>query len=216
MKLSTDVKIITGVLSVTLIILFAGVFLLSKGSSTTSPSQKVDEALLIKSDSHKVGSDSAKVKVVEFGDYQCPACGAANPIVERVLANYKDKILFVFRNFAFIGQESTWAAQAAECSAQQGKFWEYHNYLYDHQKGENQGNFSKDNLKSFAKFLNLDTQKFNSCLDTDKTSGVVSSDTADGQAAGVNSTPTFFINGEKNAGVLPEEKFKSLIDPLLK
>lgn len=216
MKLSTDTKIILGISVVTVAILSIGVFLLSKGSSATSPSQKVNEKLLIKPDSHKVGSDSAKVKVVEFGDYQCPACGAANPIVNKILSDYKDRIEFVFRNFAFVGQESTWAGEAAECSAEQGKFWEYHNFLYDHQKGENQGTFNKDNLKGFAKFLNLDAQKFNSCLDSDKTSSVVSSGTADGQAAGVNSTPTFFINGEKNAGVLSFEQFKSKIDPLLK
>lgn len=215
MKLSTDAKIILGISIVTVIILTIGVFFLSKGSSN-SPTQSVGESLLIKADSHKIGSDSARVKVVEFGDYQCPACGAANPIVNRILPLYKDKILFVFRNFAFIGQESTWAAEAAECSADQGRFWEYHNYLYDHQKGENQGNFSKDNLKSFAKFLNLDTEKFNSCLDSDKYSNVVSSDTADGQAAGVTSTPTFFVNGKMYPGVLSETTFKNLIDTELK
>lgn len=216
MKLSTDTKIILGISLVTVLILSIGVFLLSKGSSTTTLSQKVDEALLIKADSHRIGSDSARVKVIEFGDYQCPACGAANPIVNKILIDYKDKIEFVFRNFAFIGNESKWAGEAAECSAEQGKFWEYHNYLYDHQKGENQGTFSKDHLKEFAKFLNLDTQKFNSCLDSDKTSATVSRDTADGQAAGVNSTPTFFINGVKNAGVLKESEFKNLIDTELK
>ncbi len=215
MKLSTDTKIILGISIVTVAILSIGVFLLSKGSTNTV-SGKVDQSFLIKSHSQRIGSDSAKVKIVEFGDYQCPACGAANPIVNKILSDYKDRIEFVFRNFAFIGNESKWAGEAAECSAEQGKFWEYHNFLYDHQKGENEGTFSKDNLKGFAKFLNLDTQKFISCLDSDKTSGVVSSDTADGQAAGVNSTPTFFINGEKNAGVLSLEQFKSKIDPLLK
>lgn len=215
MKLTPDVKIILGVTIATIVILFGGIYFLSKGS-TNSPSVKIDQNLLIKPNSHKISSDSAKLSIVEFGDYQCPACGAAHPVVKRVLSDYKDKVNFVFRNFAFLGQESTWAAEAAECSAEQGKFWEYHDYLYEHQSGENKGAFSKDHLKDFAKFLGLKTDQFNSCLDSDKYSNVVSSDLSDGQKAGVNSTPTFFINGQKNVGVLSYEQFKNILDAQLK
>ena len=71
-------------------------------------------------------------------------------------------------DFAFLGQESFWAANAARCAGEQGKFWEYHDYLYNSQRGENQGAFSKNNLKSFAGALNLDGGKFNACLDSEK------------------------------------------------
>lgn len=212
--MSQEVKVLLGVGVVTLGIIAGAIFFL--GGSSSSPQAKLaSEKLLIREDSNKISTPSAKVTVVEFGDYQCPACGAAEPIVKQILNEFKGKINFVFRNFAFIGQESTWAAEAAECAGQQGKFWEYHSYLYGHQSGENKGAFSKDNLKSFAKTLNLNTEQFNLCLDTDKYSQKVSNDRADGQDLGVNSTPTFFINGEKSVGVLNYETFKAKIESKL-
>lgn len=210
--MNQEIKILLGVGVATTVVIFGAIFLL--GGSSNTQTQKADQNLLVRSDSDKISSASAKVTVVEFGDYQCPACGAAHPIVKQLLIDEKGKLNFVFRNFAFIGQESTWAAEAAECAGDQNKFWEYHNFLYEHQNGENRGAFSKDNLKSFAKTLNLNTQQFNLCLDTDKYSQKVSNDRADGNDLGVNSTPTFFINGEKNAGVLSLGELKSKIDSL--
>lgn len=218
--MTNELKVLIGVGVVTLGLIVGAIFFLG-GSSTST---KIDPNLLVRPDSNKIASSSAKVTVVEFGDYQCPACGAAEPVVKQILNEFKGKINFVFRNFAFLGQESTWAAEAAECAGEQGKFWEYHNYLYDHQNGENRGAFSKDNLKSFAKNFNLNTEQFNLCLDTDKYSQKVSNDRSDGNALGVNSTPTFFIskslkgsliNGEKSVGVLSLEVFKSKINAAL-
>lgn len=210
--MTSEIKVLAGVGIVTLVLVIGAIFFL--GGSSQAPTT-ADQKILIRNDSDKIATPSAKVTIVEFGDYQCPACGAAHPIVKRLLTDYKGKINFVFRNFSFIGQESTWAAEAAECANEQGKFWDYHNYLYEHQSGENKGAFSKDNLKSFAKTLSLDTSTFNSCLDNDKYSQKVSQDVSDGQALGINLTPTFFINGEKEVGVLSLETFKSKIDPLL-
>lgn len=211
--MSQEIKILLGVGVVTIGLVLGAVFLL--GSSSNTQTQKADEKLLVREDSNKISTSSAKVTVVEFGDYQCPACGAAEPIVKQILNEFKGKINFVFRNFAFIGQESTWAAEAAECAGEQSKFWEYHSYLYEHQNGENKGAFSKDNLKNFAKTLGLNTEQFNLCLDTEKYSQKVSNDRADGNALGVNSTPTFFIDGEKNIGVLNFDQFKSKIESKL-
>ena len=211
--MSQEAKILSLIGAGTFILIIIAAFVIGGGSSSTTT--KADPNILVRADSDKISTSSAKVTVVEFGDYQCPACGAAEPTVERLLKDYKGKINFVFRNFAFIGQESTWAAEAAECAGDQGKFWEYHNFLYSHQAGENEGAFTKDHLKSFAKALNLDSSKFDSCLDSDKYSGKVASDTNDGKTVGVNSTPTFFINGEMNTGVLSYDTFKSKINSLL-
>ncbi len=212
--MTSEIKILLGVGIITLVVIFGAIFFLGgSGSSQTTPA---DQKLLVRPDSRKISTPSAKVTIVEFGDYQCPACGAAEPVVEQILKDYKGKINFVFRNFPFIGQESTWAAEAAECAGEQGKFWEYHNYLYGHQGRENSGAFSKDNLKEFAKILNLNTKQFNSCLDGDKYASKVQEDYNDGQALGINSTPTFFINGEKAAGILNYNDFKSKIDAILK
>lgn len=221
--MSSDFKIILSVGIATLVLIGAAIFFFGGSSQTSSP--VADQKILIRSDSEKISSSSAKVTIVEFGDYQCPACGAAEPVVEQILKDYKGKINFVFRNFAFIGQESTWAAEGAECAGKQGKFWQYHDYLYSHQGGENKGAFSKDNLKNFAKTLGLDSKVFNSCLDSDKYVSKVQEDYSDGQTLGINSTPTFFIskslkgtliNGEKQVGVPSYSDFKSKIDSLLR
>ncbi len=212
--MNQEIKILLGVGLVTLGMIIGAIFFL--GGSSQKQTQVADQKLLVRNDSNKIATSSAKVTVVEFGDYQCPACGAAHPIVKQILKDYVGKINFVFRNFAFLGQESTWAAEATECSGEQGKFWEYHDYLYEHQSGENKGAFSKDNLKSFAKSLNLNTEQFNLCLDTDKYSQKVSNDRADGQDLGVNSTPTFFLNEEKLVGVPNYNDLKSKVEAQIK
>ena len=211
--MNNQVKALTVVGVVTVGMIVGAIFFL--GGSSQTKTQGTDQKILVRPDSNKIATSSAKVTIVEFGDYQCPACGQAHPIVQRILNDYKGKINFVFRTFAFLGPESTWAGEASECAGEQGKFWEYHDYLYEHQNGENKGTFSKENLKNFAKSFKLNTEQFNLCLDTDKYSQKVSNDRADGQDLGVNSTPTFFINGEKNAGVLTLETFKSKIDSIL-
>ncbi len=90
--------------------------------------------------------------------------------------------------------ESTWAAQAAECANQQGRFWEYHNKLFQVWSGENVGTYVKPKLKQYAADLRLDTTAFNQCLDSDNTLSVVQADLAEGTRQGVHQTPTFFLN----------------------
>lgn len=122
------------------------------------------------------------------------------------------KVQFVYKHSAFLGQESVWAAQASECAADQGKFWEYHDLLFDRQNGENQGAFTKDKLIGFAKEMNLDMTKFEPCLTNDATLDRVKADTQEGQQAGVRGTPTFFVNGQPLVGAQPVEAFQALID----
>ncbi len=162
-----------------------------------------------------LGNKNAKVEVIEFGDFQCPFCGRFYTDVEKqLIKDYVDtgKVKFAFRHYAFLGQESTSAAEASECANEQNKFWEYHNYLYENQKGENQGAFSKDNLKSFATTLGLNASQFNTCLDSGKYTKNVTNDFADGQKAGVNGTPATFVNGQLVSGAQPFASFKTLID----
>ncbi|MEW5718934.1 MAG: thioredoxin domain-containing protein, partial [Chloroflexota bacterium] len=91
-------------------------------------------------------------------------------------------------HMAFLGPESKWAAEASECAGEQGKFWEYYDKLFVSHAGENQGAFSKDNLKKFAADLKLDAAKFNTCLDSGKYSSTVENDTAFAQSLGISST----------------------------
>jgi len=110
-----------------------------------------------------------------------------------------------------IGQESTWAAEAARCAGDQGHFWDYHDKLFDSQAGENKGAFSKPNLKQFAADLELDTAQFNECLDSDKYLDAVNRDSAEGRQKGARGTPTVFVNDQ----MVPNpsyEQIKALIE----
>jgi len=114
-------------------------------------------------------------------------------------------------HFAFLGPESKWSAEASECAADQDAFWEYHDFLYVNQGGENRGAFSKDNLKRFAADLGLDTDQFDECLDAGKYTSLVEQEYQMSQQIGVSSTPTFILNGRPVIGAQPFEVFQQQI-----
>ena len=166
---------------------------------------------------HVRGDASAPVTIEEWADFQCPACGQFARLTEpQLFQSYVNtgRVRYVFHQFAFLGPESTWAAQASECAADQGKFWEYHEKLYASQAGENKGAFSKDNLKKFGADLGLGAQ-FAQCIDSGRHNDEVATSVQTGQQLGVNSTPTLFINGKKYTGAYPYDQLKAIIDPLL-
>jgi protein-disulfide isomerase len=121
-------------------------------------------------------------------------------------------VRFGYAHFAFLGPESNWAAEASECADEQGAFWPFHDKLFASQGGENRGVFSKENLKKFAVDLKLNTNVFNACLESGKYAAVVNADTTSLQSFGVESTPTFVINGRPIAGALPFESFQQYIE----
>ena len=125
------------------------------------------------------------------------------------------KVTFVYKHTAFLGQESEWSAQAAECAADQNKFWDYHDTLFKQQNGENQGAFTKDKLIGFAQQLELDINKFTPCLNNDETLARVKADTQEGQQASVSGTPRFFINGQRIVGAQPYSAFQIAIEKAL-
>jgi protein-disulfide isomerase len=114
-----------------------------------------------------------------------------------------------------LGEESLWAAEASECAAEQGAFWQYHNKLFTSQNGENQNAFSKDNLKAFAADLELDTEKFNECLDSGRYTQLVQDQSNAARQLGVRSTPTFAVNGQALVGAQPFEAFQQTIEQFL-
>lgn len=166
-----------------------------------------------------LGSAEAPVLIEEFADFQCPFCGRFNRETEpQLVENYvkPGKARLVFKHLAFIGQESVWAAQAAECAGNEGRFWLYHDKLFASQAGENRGAFAKDKLKGFARELGLEAAGFDRCLDGDETLAKVRADTAEADRRGVKSTPTFYLNTtEPIQGALPYDAFKQAIDKLL-
>lgn len=169
----------------------------------------------VSSDDFVLGDLNAPVTMIEYGDFQCPFCGKFFKETESALREKyikTGKLKFIYRDFAFLGQESFNAANAARCAGEQGKYWEYHDYLFNNQKGENQNAFSKSNLKSFASVLSLDQGKFDSCVDGDKYLSVVQAKTKTGGEAGVSGTPANFINGTLYTGALPASNFIQIID----
>src|SRR3989338_6147485 len=165
-----------------------------------------------------LGDPDASVTLIEFGDYQCPFCGVFYHEVEpKIKENYvkTGKVRMVYRDFAFLGQESLWAAEAAECAKDQGRYWDFHDYLFSNQNGENQGAFNQENVKQFASTLGLDRDQFDPCFDGGTYRNEVTKDTADAQRAGVSGTPTTFINGKMLFGALPYEAFEAAIEEAL-
>lgn len=145
------------------------------------------------------GAPDAPVIVVEYGDFQCPYCRQfANGAVRQLKEDYVPggQVRFVFRHLAFIGNESTWAAEASECANEQGHFWEYHDKLFDEQGEENGGAFSKDNLKRFAADLELDTEQFDQCLDSREYRSQVQDEVNEARRRGIRSTPSVLVNGQ--------------------
>ena len=182
--------------------------------------EKADaDALKIRKDDFVLGSPAAKVAIIEYGDFQCPFCGKFFKTTERqIIETYvkSGEAAFIWRDFAFLGEESFRAAEAARCAGEQGKFWEYHDHIFNNQKGENEGAFSDQNLKRFAKELKLDEAKFNSCLDSGKNRKAVEETSNTGREIGVNGTPATFVNGLLISGAVPFATFQQAIEAELK
>jgi len=214
--------LITGL--ITIFILIGGVILLSKGGSSNQKPVAVDQTILVRNNSYQT-NPGAKVTIVEFGDYRCPACKQAFPIMTQILKDYGNRINFVFRNYAFLPDSttnttpnaSTLAANAAFCAGDQGKFWEMHDFLYQNQPPENDISiYNVDSLTKNALLLEVNGDKFKACLTNKTDDNKVKEDFADGQLAGITGTPTFFVNGKILSGLPTYQDFKVLIDSFLK
>jgi protein-disulfide isomerase len=146
---------------------------------------------------HVLGPANAAVTLVEYGDYECPYCGAAHPVVREALRRSGDAVRFAFRNFPLtqIHPYAERAAEAAEAAGAQGKFWEMHDLLY-----ANQEHLDKSDLVAHARQIGLDVQQFTRDLDTGAFAERVREDFMSGVRSGVNGTPTFFVNGERYDG----------------
>jgi protein-disulfide isomerase len=146
------------------------------------------------------GAATAKVRIVEFSDFQCPACRVAEEPIKRLMQVYDGKVRFTFKHYPLRMHE--WAkngAYAAECAGQQGKFWEYHDRLYE--KQESWTNEKADDiLAGYASELKLDMPAWNACRTDAKTVATIAGDLKDGDDAWVSATPTFFIDGRRFVG----------------
>lgn len=165
------------------------------------------------SDDPSLGNPAAKLVIVEFGDFECPFCRRAFPIMRSLAQKYKDEVSFIYRDFPLgdVHPLAQLAAQGGYCADKQGKFWAYHDNLF-----LNQDSLSRDYLLTAASQVGLNLGQFSVCLESEEAKKEVRDDFSAGLAAGVQGTPTWFINGERAAGVIPEEVFGKIIEELIK
>jgi protein-disulfide isomerase len=169
-------------------------------SELTAPVTKKD---------HVQGPADAPVTMIEYGDFECPYCGQAYPIIKQMQADLGDLLLFVFRNFPLtqIHPHALQAAYAAEAAGLQHKFWEMHDVIYEHQEA-----LEDHNLVGFAYFLGLDIGRFARDMASDEVHKKVYDDFWSGVRSGVNGTPTFFINGKRHEGSYAYAELREAIE----
>lgn len=212
-----EVKILLGLGLITLIIFVGGALLLS--SSQSAPAKAGSKASVLGANNSYTIAGSDKAVLVEFGDFECPACATAFPTVNKLLNDYQGKLTFAFRHFPIPSHvNEPIAAEAVEAAGEQGKFWEMFDKIYSHQKdwAEESTSKAEEIFLSYAKDLGLDTAKIKTAIDSNKFADKINQDYKDGVALGINSTPTFFFNGEMMRGVPDYNNLKSKIDTALK
>jgi protein-disulfide isomerase len=160
-----------------------------------------------------IGPMDAPVTLIEYGDFGCTTCkGWYNAgVLDKLRATYGDKLRFVWRDYPIITAQSPKAAEAAQCAFDQGKFWQYHNLLYQRAPA-----LSVNDLKSYAAELGLDTAHFNQCLDSGEKAAIVQKSEADARQLGFTATPDFLLNGEAIIGPPSFADLQTRINAILK
>lgn len=220
-------KIFIIVVVVTMVLLFGGVYLFSKGGNTATTQNRVEDTILTPPSSFKTAgildgkylseSKEATVTLVEFGDYQCPACVAYHPLVKETLTIFPGKINFVFRNFPLPQHKNAnISAYAVEAAGLQGKFWEMHDKIYESDKEWADQADPSGIFIEYAKTFGLDLDKFKNDMNSNEIKSKVTSDANDGTLIKVNSTPSFFLNGIKIESPGSVAEFKKLIENEIK
>lgn len=161
---------------------------------------------------HVLGQIGAAVQIIEYGDFQCPFCAAAAPILDSLFSNYRNEVCLAFRHFPLstMHPDAPMAAVASEAAAEQGKFWEMHHALF-----ANQDELSIENILGIAEELDLNMKKFTKDLDREDLAEKVQMDFSSGVRSGVNGTPSLFINGVRYDGVPSYEALAALVEDLL-
>lgn len=198
-----------------IIAVFVGVLWVNGGSKEDTGNKTKSS---VQPTSHIRGNTASRVKLVEYGDFQCPFCAQYEPLVEQVVTKYQDKISFQFRNLPLnqVHQNAYAAARAAEAADKQGKFWDMYRLLYQNQNDWAESTSATSVFDSYATQLGLNVSQFKKDFASSKTNDVINADKAEFNKTGEQlSTPTFFLNGKKIQAASVEE-FSKLIDNALK
>ncbi len=194
-----NLPLLLGTLLGTILLIVGIVFFFSRSSTEQVVT---DEAVLISETPQVRGPEEAPVTIVEFSDFQCPACRSVQPLVESILQNYPNQVRLVYRHFPLtsIHPNAPLAAQAAEAAAEDGKFYEYHDLLFARQEEWSEIG-SQDELKerlgAYAEELSIDKASFLEKIESDHIKALVAEDVTAGSQLNVQATPTFYVNGRQ-------------------
>ncbi len=199
---------------IVVIVGFIGFFWLS---SDKEAAETADTSSTVAPPTHLVGKQDAAVKLVEYSDFQCPACGSYYPIVEEVIEKYKDRISFEYRHYPLITvhRNALAAARASEAAGKQGKFWEMYRLLFTNQSEWSESDDSRIVFENYAKQLGLELETYNADFASSETNDSINASIREFNKLGLpKSTPTFLLNGKK---IQPRdlEDFSRLIEEQL-
>ena len=197
---------------VVLVLLFVGVVAWPRLNLDSQSTPAAAEPFM--TDYPSLGPETAPVTIVEYGDLGCTACWAWHKlgVLKDIRAKYGDQVRFVWKDFPVVTLASPNAAWSAQCAYEQGKFWEFHDLIYDN---DNPGAISKDDLKAYAAKIGLNMDKFNECVDSLRYRDKVNNQQHEAFEAGFNGSPAFLINGQPIVGAQHFEVFEKVIDSLL-
>lgn len=182
-----------------------------------STGEKLSDTSALLRDYNYSTAATAKITLVEFADFQCPACASFNPVLKQVVEEYKDTVRLVYRHFPLPSHSNAKiAALASEAAGKQGKFWEMQALLYERQNQWSPLTDPRDSFEKFAQELSLNVADFKKSIDEKEFMTRINQDAQDGVKMGVNSTPTLFIDGEKYTGSINYQNLKKVIEDKLK
>ncbi len=194
-------------LGIVCVILILGAALFHSKNPGSSPAVSISNAtttdmtLFVRPDSEKIDDPAAKVTIDEFADYECPFCKQINPGLNALLAQYKGKIRFIYRNFPLPQHQYAFAAaEVAEAAGDQGKFWQMHDLLFSRQDEWINSQSPESLFIGYAQELGLNKDQFTQALTSEKYKAKITRDVADGNALGVDATPTFYVDGITDVG----------------
>lgn len=195
-----------------LVLIFGGIFFFTKSKSNAPGSNNGGSQT--GGSNHVVGANQKQVTLVEFGDFQCPACAQYYPVMKQVKQKYGDQIAFQFRHFPLvqIHPNAMVAARAAEAAGKQGKFWEMHDLLYENQTAWSQSSNPNAIFEQYAAQLSLNVETFKQDMADSNTLAIINADVAAAQGFGATGTPTFVLNGKKIESPNNADGFFKLID----
>jgi protein-disulfide isomerase len=193
-----------------IVIVLVGIFAITNHKSNTGTNTSSSN----KPSQHIEGQGKTGVTLVEYGDYECPYCGAYYPVVKQIQSEYNTQIYFQFRNFPLVSihQNAFAGARAAEAASLMGKFWEMHDLLYENQNQWSSASDPTTFFNQYAQQLGLDANTFKQDYGSDQVNNVINADMAVGNQLGINATPTFYLDGKQIQVAIQASSFETLIN----